>query len=91
VRRGTNPLLTIKLLNFGFLIPASVTVGIGLLRGAPGAIRAAYGLCGFFTCLAASVAGMAVVMEVNGDPSAHPSVLAILVPVTLGPGVVTTR
>ena len=82
---------TIKLLDFGFLIPASVAAGIGLLRGAPGAIRAAYGLCGLYTCLAASVAGMAVVMEQNGDPSAQPSVLALLVPVTLGLGIVTTR
>jgi len=88
---GPTLVWTIKLLDVGFLITASVAVGDGLLRGYHTTIRAAYGLCGFVTCLASSVAGMAVAMQANGDPSAQPAVLVLLIPLTIGLGFLTAR
>ncbi len=81
----------IKLLDFGFMIPLLLATGVGLVRRAPAAIKAAYGLATFATCLAASIAGMAVVMEVKGDPSAEPAMLVGLIPATVGLAVVTGR
>ena len=81
----------IKLLDFGFLIPALVATGVGLLRAHPTAIRAAYGLAGFATCLAASIAGMGIVMLATDDPSAEPMMLAVLIPATAGLATLTVR
>jgi len=74
----------IKILDFGFVIPLAIATGAGLLRQQPAAIKAAYGLIGFLTCLAGSVTGMAVAMEIKDDPSSQPVVLAVLLPVTAG-------
>jgi hypothetical protein len=74
----------IKLLDFGFVIPAMVVTGIGLLRAHPSAIKATYGLVGFLTCLAGSIAGMAVAMELKQDPSSQPAMIVILLPATAG-------
>jgi hypothetical protein len=74
----------IKLLDFGFVIPAMVVTGIGLLRANPGAIKATYGLVGFLTCLTGSIAGMAVAMELKQDPSSQPAMIVILLPATAG-------
>jgi hypothetical protein len=79
----------IKLLDFGFMIPLLLATGAGLLRRNRTAIKAAYGLATFATCLAGSIAGMAVVMQAKGDPSAQPVMLVVLVPVTIGLAVVT--
>lgn len=81
----------IKLLDFGFMIPLLVATGIGLVRRHPVAIKAAYGLTTFATCLAGSIAGMAVVMQARGDPSAQPAMLVVLLPATAGLAVVTER
>lgn len=67
----------IKLLDLGFVIPASLATAIGLLRSRPAAIKAAYGLAGFLTCLVGSVAGMAAAMEIKHDPAASPMLLVI--------------
>lgn len=82
---------TIKLLDFGFLIPVLIATGVGLARQHPTAIKAAYGLATFVTCLAGSIAGMAVVMQVKGDPSAELAMLAVVAPVTVGLALVTAR
>ena len=74
----------IKLMDVGFVIPAMVAAGVGLLRTDPAAVKAAYGLAGFLTCLAGSIAGMAVAMEVKGDPAAQPVMLVVLVAATVG-------
>lgn len=81
----------IKLLDFGFLVPAMLATAVGLLRRRPAAARAAYGLAAFATCLAGSIAGMAVAMEVKDDPSASPVMLAILLPATGGLAWLTAR
>ncbi len=70
----------IKLLDFGFMIPLLLATGTGLLRRHPAAIRAAYGLAAFATCLAGPIIGMAAVMQAKGDPSAEPAMLAVLSP-----------
>lgn len=82
---------TIKLLDFGFLIPVLIATGVGLARQHPTAIRAACGLATFVTCLAGSIAGMAVVMQGKGDPSAEPVMLAVVVPATVGLALMTER
>jgi hypothetical protein len=74
----------IKLLDFGFVIPAMIATGIGLLRSNPSAIKATYGLVGFLTCLTGSIAGMAVAMELKQDPSSQPAMIVILLPATAG-------
>ncbi len=79
----------IKLLDFGFLIPLFNATGVGLARRRPAAIRAACGLAPFATCLAGSILGMAVVMQVKGDPSAEPAMLAVVTPATVGLALVT--
>ena len=81
----------IKLLDFGFLIPALIATGAGLLYQHPAAIKAAYGLAPFLMCLAGSITGMGVVMLAKGDPSAEPAVLAVALTVTVGLAVVTAQ
>ena len=60
----------VKLMDLGIVVPTLTAVGVGLLRGADWAHKAAYGALGWFALLGSSVAAMAVVMQVNGDPSA---------------------
>jgi len=81
----------IKFLDFSFMIPLLIASGVGLLRRHPAAIKAAYGLAVFATCLAGSITGMAAVMEVKGDPSAQPAMLVVLLPATAGLAIVTAR
>ncbi len=90
---GEGPTLfwLIMLLDFGFMIPALVATGLGLARRHAGAIQAAYGLSTFATCLLGSVAGMGVVMQITGDPSAEPAMLAVVAPATVGLALVTVR
>ncbi|HET8523709.1 MAG TPA: hypothetical protein VFL82_10755 [Thermomicrobiales bacterium] len=79
----------IKLLDFGFVIPAMLATGVGLLRAHPAAVKAAYGLAGFLTCLGGSIAGMAVAMELKQDPSSQPLMIVILLPATAGLALLT--
>lgn len=81
----------IRLLDFGFCIPAVVAVGIGLARRSPLADRAAVAVAGFITCLTGSVTGMAIAMQLRDDPAASPLMILILTPATLGFGYVTWR
>jgi hypothetical protein len=90
-REGPALFWVIKLLDVGFVIPALVATGIGLLRRHPMAIRAAYGLAGFATCLTGSVAGMAIAMEIKDDPSSSPAMLAVALPATAALALVTGR
>ena len=88
-QEGPTLFWVIKLLDFGFMIPLLIATGTGLLRQHPAAIKAAYGLATFATCLAGSIAGMAIAVEVKGDPSAQPAMLAVLVPATIGLALIT--
>lgn len=81
----------IKLLDCGFVIPALIATGAGLLRRHPTAIKAAYGLAPFGACLAGSIAGMAIAMEIEGDPSASWVMLAVALLGTAGLALVTGR
>jgi hypothetical protein len=81
----------IKLLDFGFMIPLLIVTGVGLLHSHPTAVRAAYGLAVFATCLAGSVAAMAAAMELRDDPSSQPAMLVVLVPATVGLALLTAR
>ena len=62
------PFWLVKLMDLGIVVPVAVAVGIGLLRGARWALRAAYPLLTGYTLLAWSVASMAAVMWVRQDP-----------------------
>ncbi|HEY8490477.1 MAG TPA: hypothetical protein VIO14_05740 [Dehalococcoidia bacterium] len=66
----------VRLMDLAFIIPAALATGAGLLRRAPWAVRTGYALAGFLTLLVAAVAGMAVTMEVRGDPAADRAFLA---------------
>lgn len=90
-QEGPSLFWTIKLLDFGILIPLLTATGIGLLRRRPLAVTAACGLAPFVTCLAASIVAMAVAMELKDDPSSAPVMLAVLLPVVIGLGVVTCQ
>lgn len=81
----------IKLLDFGFVIPLLMVTGVGLLRRHEIAIKAAYGLAAFVTCLTGSVAGMAIAMVAKGDPSAQPAMLIVVLPATIGLALGTMR
>jgi hypothetical protein len=64
------PFWLVKLMDLGVVVPAAVTTGVGLLRAAPWARRAAYAMLTGYDCLAVSVTAMAVVMLVKDDPDA---------------------
>lgn len=69
----------VKVMDLGIIVPAALTVGVGLLRHAAWARKPAYALFGSYTLLSAAVAGMAVVMFANGDPDGSiANVLAFL-------------
>jgi hypothetical protein len=90
-REGPNLFWTIKLFDCAFVIPLLLVTGIGLLRHHPLAAQMATGLAGFATCMAGSVAGMAIAMEVTDDPSSQPAMLAIVAPIAAGLALVTVR
>jgi hypothetical protein len=62
----------VKLMDLALVVPAATATGLGLLRGARAATKAAYGVSGVFALTAASVTSMAVGMQVTGDPAAQP-------------------
>ncbi len=76
-----NVFWSIKLLDTAFIIPATLAIGIGLLRHNKTARKAAYGIVGYLTCQGGAVAGMSVVMMWRDDPSAS---MPFLVLTTLG-------
>jgi hypothetical protein len=64
------PFWLVKLMDLGIVVPAAVAIGVGLLRQAEAARRAAPVLLTGYTCLGASVAAMGLVMVATGDPDA---------------------
>ena len=71
-QEGPAAFWVIKYLDLGFMIPAGIVIGIGLLRNIPIATKAAYGFGGFLASLTGAVAAMAVAMMIRDDPSAQP-------------------
>jgi len=66
----------VRLMDLGFVIPASFIVAVGLLCRTRRATRLAYGFLGFQTLIVAAGAGMAVMMTVRDDPSASAVLIA---------------
>jgi len=60
----------VKFMDLGVVVPVLVAVAIGLLREREWALRATYAVAGWIACLGSAVAGMAVVMQLTGDPEA---------------------
>ncbi len=74
----------VKMLDLGFLVPAMLTIGVGLLRRSALAIRMAYGMVPYAVCMAGAILGMSVAMWLEDDPSASVGMAVFLLPVTLG-------
>lgn len=60
----------VKFMDLGLVVPALLAVGIGVLRGAAWAAKAEFAAVGWIALLGSSVAGMAIMMQVNADPAA---------------------
>lgn len=70
------PFWMVKLMDLGIIVPAAMASGVGLLLGAQWALKVMYPLLTGYAFLAASVASMAVVMYVKGDPDASLPLMA---------------
>lgn len=64
------PFWLVKMMDLGIVVPAAVATGLGLLRRRPWARKASFAILGGYTLIGASVAAMALVMLMNGDPDA---------------------
>lgn len=71
----------IKMLDLAFLLPAFALTAAGLLRRHTAAVRLAYGLIGYAVCMSGAILGMAIAMQLKGDPSASPTMILFLAPV----------
>jgi hypothetical protein len=69
----------------------TLATGMGLWRGYPIAVKAAYGVTAFMTIQAASVLAMGVVMLWRQDPTATPLLVFILAPVSVALAVFMAR
>lgn len=59
----------VTLMDLGLIVPASIVVGAGLSRRKPWAEKLMYPLIGWLALDAVAVSAMAIVMEVNNDPT----------------------
>jgi hypothetical protein len=73
----------IRLMDLGFIIPASLTTAIGLLMCARWAIRAGYAFAALLKLLVGAVASMGAAMTIRQDPSANAVLLAVMALVAL--------
>jgi hypothetical protein len=83
--------LLIGFLDLGLVVPAAIAGAIGLLRSSSWARTAAYEVIGWFALVPASIASMAITMQINDDPNADAG-LAVVFTVaaavfTLGAGI----
>lgn len=60
----------VKLMDLGMVVPAMIAIGVGILRKSSWAHKAKYVAVGWFATLGTSVAGMALLMQLSGDPAA---------------------
>jgi hypothetical protein len=74
---------TIRIVDLGFVVPICLGVGVGFWRGNATARKAAYGVVAFMVLQATSVLAMGSVMLWRDDPTASPSLVYALVPITL--------
>lgn len=59
----------VKFMDLGIVVPALVVTGVGILRARPWATKVKYAAVGWTALLGSSVAGMAIMMQVTGDPA----------------------
>jgi hypothetical protein len=69
--------LLIGVLDLGLVVPAAIAGAVALLRGSVWARTAAYGVIGWLTLVPASIAAMAITMQVNNDPNADRGLVVI--------------
>src|SRR5664279_4194810 len=66
----------VKFYDLGIVVPAALTVGIGLLRRQVWARKPAYAILGAYVLIGWSVAGMGWSMLISGDPEASVAMVA---------------
>jgi hypothetical protein len=74
----------VRVVDLGFIVPISIVTGFGLWRGSAIALKATYGVTAFLVLQATSVLAMGVIMLLRQDPSATPTLLVALAPISLG-------
>jgi hypothetical protein len=67
----------VRTMDLGFVVPAGLVAGAGLLMRRAWAVKLAYAFLGVQTLLAGAVAGMAVNMQLTDDPAAEPVLMAV--------------
>ncbi|HET6626431.1 MAG TPA: hypothetical protein VFG63_08570 [Nocardioidaceae bacterium] len=77
---------SIFLLDLGIVVPATVAVGIGLLRGSSVAQPALYAVILWYALVPPSVAAMSTTMVINGDPHASTGQAILLSVLAVGFG-----
>ena len=60
----------VKFMDLGLVVPGLVITGVGILSARPWVAKLEYAAVGWAALLGSSVAGMAVVMQMTGDPAA---------------------
>lgn len=79
----------VRVVDLGFIVPMSIATGFGLLRGNATALKAAYGVTAFLVLQATSVLAMGTIMILRQDPTATPTLLVALAPISLGLAILT--
>lgn len=74
----------IALMDLGIFLPATIAACAGLVRGTAWAPKAMYAVVGWFGLVGPAVAGMAVAMYVNDDPTASGGNVAVMTVLGLG-------
>jgi hypothetical protein len=69
---------SIFFLDLGIVVPVTIATSVGLFRGAAWAIKAVFGVVGWYTLVPISVSAMGVVMLLNGDPNAAAGRVVVL-------------
>jgi hypothetical protein len=60
----------VTMMDLGIVVPAAIAAGVGLIRRTPWAAKVMYAVIGWGALLGSAVAGMAIVMQINDDPTA---------------------
>ncbi len=78
-RENPTAYLLIGFLDLGIIVPAAIATAFALRKHATWARTSAYAVIGWFALVPASVAAMAIVMQINGDPDATTGTTAMFV------------
>ena len=60
----------VKFMDLGLVVPGLILAGVGILSARPWVAKLEYAAVGWAALLGSSVAGMAIVMQIAGDPAA---------------------